>query len=56
LGKSLSEIGLPEPVEPHQEVDEERLRWSGDPSNLCAFKDGLTAEQVVCCALFFSCD
>ncbi|KAJ7934350.1 hypothetical protein B0H13DRAFT_1855242 [Mycena leptocephala] len=44
-GKSLSEIGLPEPAEQQQEVDAERLRWGGDPSNLCAFKDGLTAEQ-----------
>lgn len=47
LGKSLSEIGLPEPAEPQQEVDEERLRWNGDPTNLCAFKDGLTLEQVI---------
>ncbi|KAJ7936191.1 hypothetical protein B0H13DRAFT_2303911 [Mycena leptocephala] len=45
LGKSLSEIGLPEPAE-QQQVDAERLRWGGDPSNLCAFKDGLTAEQL----------
>jgi hypothetical protein len=45
LGKSLTEIGLPEPAEPQQEVDSERLRWSGDPTNLCAFKDGLTFEQ-----------
>jgi hypothetical protein len=47
LGKSLNEIGLPEPAEPQQEVDEERLRWSGDPTNLCAFKDGLTFEQAI---------
>lgn len=47
LGKSLVEIGLPEPVEQQQEVDTERLRWNGDPTNLCAFKDGLTWEQVI---------
>jgi hypothetical protein len=46
LGKSLTEMGLPEPTERQQEIDTERLRWGGDPSNLCAFKDGLTAEQV----------
>jgi hypothetical protein len=46
LGKSLSEIGLPEPTEREQEVNTERLRWDGDPTNLCAFKDGLTPEQV----------
>jgi hypothetical protein len=46
LGRSLTEIGLPEPTERQQEVDAERLRWGGDPSNLCAFKDGLTSEQV----------
>lgn len=46
LGKSLAEIGLPEPTERQQEVETERLRWSGDPTNLCAFKDGLTFEQV----------
>lgn len=44
LGKSLTEIGLPEPTERQREVDAERLRWSGDPTNLSAFKDGLTAE------------
>jgi hypothetical protein len=48
LGKSLSDIGLPEPAERQQEVDAERLQWSGDPTNLCAFKDGLTPEQVQC--------
>jgi hypothetical protein len=46
LGKSLADIGLPEPVERQQEIDAERLRWSGDPSNLCSFKDGLIPEQV----------
>jgi hypothetical protein len=40
LGKPLAEIGLPEPTE-RQEVNAERLRWGGDPSNLCAFKDEL---------------
>jgi hypothetical protein len=44
LGKSLAEIGLPEPTERQQEVEIERLRWSGDLTNLCAFKDGLTPE------------
>jgi hypothetical protein len=48
LGKSLAEIGLPEPTEREQEVDAERLRWGGDPTNLCAFKDSLTPEQVCC--------
>jgi hypothetical protein len=46
LGKSLADIGLPEPIERQQEIDAERLRWSGDPLNLCSFKDGLTPEQV----------
>jgi hypothetical protein len=46
LGKSLPEIGLPEPAERQQEVDAEHLRWGGDPSNLSTFKYGLTAEQV----------
>lgn len=46
LGKSLSEIGLPEPVERQEEVDTERLRWGGDPTNLCSFHSSLTAEQV----------
>jgi hypothetical protein len=46
LGKSLVEIGLPEPTERQEEVNAERLRWGGDPSNLCAFKNGLTGEQV----------
>lgn len=46
LGKSLAEIGLPEPAEREQEVNAERLRWGGDPTDLCAFKDGLTPEQV----------
>jgi hypothetical protein len=27
-------------------IDAERLRWSGDPTNLCGFRDGLTAEQA----------
>jgi hypothetical protein len=58
LGKSLAEIGLPEPTERQQEVETERLRWSGDPTNLCAFKDELTAEQVRLLLLFhvFICD
>jgi hypothetical protein len=51
LGKSLTEIGLPEPAEREQEVEAERYRWSGDPTNLCAFKDELTLEQV---CLFFT--
>ncbi|KAJ7923673.1 hypothetical protein B0H13DRAFT_1864659 [Mycena leptocephala] len=48
LGKSLANIGLPEPTERQEEVNAERLRlrWSGDPSDLCTFKNGLTAEQV----------
>jgi hypothetical protein len=46
LGRSLPDFGLPEPTERQEEIDAERLRWSGDPTNLCAFKDGLTAEQV----------
>jgi hypothetical protein len=46
LGKSLAEVGLPEAVERQREVDAERLQWSGDRDNLCAFKDGLTREQV----------
>ena len=46
LGRTLTDIGLPEPEECQKEVDTERLRWGGDPSNLCAFKDSLTAEQV----------
>lgn len=46
LGKCLTDIGLPEPTERQQEIDAERLQWSGDPTNLCAFKDSLTAEQV----------
>jgi hypothetical protein len=29
-----------------QEIDPEQLRWSGSPTKLCTFKDGLTAEQV----------
>jgi hypothetical protein len=41
LGKSLSEIGLPEPTEREQEVNTERLRWDGDPTNLCASKTAL---------------
>lgn len=49
LGKSLAEIGLPEPIEREQEVNAEQLRWSGDPTDLCAFKDGLTPEQVGFC-------
>ena len=52
LGKSLAEIGLPEPTERQQEVETERLRWSGDPTNLCAFKDELTVEQVRLLLLF----
>jgi hypothetical protein len=51
LGKSLAEIGLPEPAERKQEVNAERLRWNGDPTNLCGFKDGLTPEQVWCFVL-----
>jgi hypothetical protein len=46
LGKTLTDIGLPEPEERRLEVDAERLQWSGDPGNLCGFKDSLTAEQV----------
>jgi hypothetical protein len=46
LGKSLADIGLPEPTERQLEIDAERLQWSGDPTNLCGFRDGLTAEQV----------
>jgi hypothetical protein len=46
LGRTLTDIGLPEPEECQKEVDAERLRWGGDPSNLCAFKDSLTIEQV----------
>ncbi|KAJ7689877.1 PIF1-like helicase-domain-containing protein [Mycena metata] len=45
LGKSLMDIGLPEPVERQQEIDAERLQWGGDPTNLCGFKDSLSAEQ-----------
>lgn len=46
LGRTLTDIGLPEPEQRELEVDSERLRWSGDPTNLCAFKDSLTPEQV----------
>jgi hypothetical protein len=46
LGRSLTDIGLPEPQQSELEVDAERLRWGGDPTNLCAFTDSLTAEQV----------
>jgi hypothetical protein len=46
LGRTLTDIGLPEPEERQLEVDAERLQWSGDPGNLCGFKDSLTAEQV----------
>jgi hypothetical protein len=46
LGKTLLDVGLPEPAERQQEVDAKRLRWGGDPTNLCAFKDGPTPEQV----------
>jgi hypothetical protein len=48
LGKTLLDVGLPEPEERQQEVDAECLRcqWGGDPTNLCAFKDGLTLEQL----------
>ncbi|KAJ7312635.1 hypothetical protein DFH08DRAFT_822074 [Mycena albidolilacea] len=48
LGRSLAEIGLPEPVERQHEIDAEHLQWSGARYNLCAFKDGLTQEQVGC--------
>ncbi|KAJ7808009.1 hypothetical protein B0H14DRAFT_3762920 [Mycena olivaceomarginata] len=37
-----------QPHKPQQselEVDAERLRWGGDPTNLCDFADSLTAEQ-----------
>jgi hypothetical protein len=46
LGKSLMDIGLPEPVEREEEVNAERLHLAGDPGNLCAFKHSLTPEQV----------
>jgi hypothetical protein len=46
LGRTLTDIGLPEPEQSQLEVDAERLRWGGDPTNLCAFKDSLTPEQV----------
>jgi hypothetical protein len=46
LGRTLTDIGLPEPEERQLEVDAERLQWSGDPGNLCGFKDSFTAEQV----------
>lgn len=46
LGKTLSDIGLPEPSERQEEVDAERLRWGGDPTNLCSFYSSLTGEQV----------
>jgi hypothetical protein len=48
LGRSLAEVGLPEPVECQHEIDTECLQWGGDRDNLCAFKDGLTQEQVGC--------
>jgi hypothetical protein len=46
LGRTLTDIGLPEPEQSQLEVDAERLRWGGDPTNLCAFRDSLTPEQV----------
>ncbi|KAJ7940135.1 hypothetical protein B0H13DRAFT_1850322 [Mycena leptocephala] len=45
LGRTLTDIGLPEPEHGQLEVDTERLRWGGDPTNLCAFKDSLTPER-----------
>jgi hypothetical protein len=45
LGRTLTDIGLPEPQQSELEVDAERLQWGGDPTNLCAFADSLTAEQ-----------
>jgi hypothetical protein len=46
LGRTLMDIGLPEPEQTQLEVDAERLRWGGDPTNLSSFKDSLTPEQV----------
>jgi hypothetical protein len=46
LGRTLIDIGLPEPPQSEREVDAERLQWGGDPTNLCAFTDSLTGEQV----------
>lgn len=46
LGRTLTDIGLPEPEESEAEVNAERLQWSGDPTNLCSLKDSLTPEQV----------
>jgi hypothetical protein len=46
LGKTMLEVGLPEPADRQEEVDAERLRWGGDPTNLCSFYSSLTNEQV----------
>jgi hypothetical protein len=46
LGRTLADIGHPEPEQRDLEVEAECLRWEGDPTNLCAFKDSLPPEQV----------
>jgi hypothetical protein len=47
LGKSLGDAGLPESTDHRPEVNTERFRWFGDPTNLCGFYNSLTIEQVV---------
>jgi hypothetical protein len=44
LGRTLTDIGLPEPEQSQLEVDAERLRWGGDPTNLCGYTDSLRYE------------
>jgi hypothetical protein len=54
LGKKLSDIGLPNPIEDQDtETDAEQLRWGGDHENLSSFQDSLTPEQV-CIPTFYS--
>jgi hypothetical protein len=51
LGSSLRNIGLPDPVARHREVEEEIALWKADPYDLQSFESSLTSDQVSLMAL-----
>jgi hypothetical protein len=46
MGSNLRDIGLPDPVAQHREVDEEVQLWQSDPYDLQSFESSLTHDQV----------
>lgn len=46
LGRTLSDVSLPEPFNHQAEIESELGRWGGDPGNLSSFESSLWPEQV----------